>query len=268
MFRLRQVSSTNISPATFSEEAEEQIIDGLLNLSLFNRPGLQRRLACYPYANINSKNRLIIDLMSELWPVKAGRNLFSIFNDFEIFLIGSKKRGHFIHQFEVFLLGLNFINIIIRLKKENIDGIFGRKEIEKIFEIWLLTATTHDFGYPLQEATSIIKNLSNLYGNLGMQSVVAQLNSMQNEDTLLKEIESLHVPAGERDVTQTENQIVHSMIIDAIKDTLNITAEEAKQVKSVLIEEKRHGYVSAVLLCRNLVEQWCVIEKQRKLHFC
>jgi len=249
MFFLSRPDTLNVSTSTLTQEAEENLIIKLLLHDTFVDPAIQRKLACYPYANANIKSKLICELMKDIWPEKAADILFPVFKNFEIFLTGSGKRGHFIHQFEVYLLGFNLI-LAIKEKKAEILNIFGEISEEIIYQTWLITATAHDFGYPLQEAISITEFLSAQYEQLGMHDISKRYRDIQDKNLILNEIQSLElheVPEVSIDIKQE--------IFEALKLTLNLEDKLIQKIIDTLIDEKKHGYISAVVLCRTLIKR-------------
>ena len=250
MFNLSRQDNLNVSTSTITQEAEENLIIKLLSHGNFVEPTKQRKLACYPYANTNTKNKLICDLMKDLWPEKTADILFPVFKKFEVFLTGAGKRGHFVHQFEVYLLGLNLI-LTIKEKKGDINILFGEIAEELIYQTWLLTATAHDFGYPLQEAISITEHLSEQYEQLEMHDISKSYRNIQEDKNLiLNEIQQLEIHEEPEIVVDVQQEI-----IEALKFTLNLSEERVREITEVLIGENKHGYISAIILCRTLMKK-------------
>ena len=235
---------------TFSQQAEANLIESLLELPMFSKIDVQRKLALYPYAATQDKNELICKLMNTLWPVDVSTNLFPSLNDFEIFLTGSGKRGHFIHQFEVFLLGMNLL-ITLMNRAKDIKSLFGTEETEWIYKTWLITSTAHDCGYPLQEAINIKTRLFTLYRNLDMQSMASKYEGIVMNQILAGESELWQLEVKkEGDTPVAPFFKVHDFIAAVVSESLNIDEKEAQKIQKNLIEENKHGYISAAILFR------------------
>lgn len=103
--------------------------------------------------------KCVTQSLKELWVLKAGKeSTYKIFEDFESFekvLFQSPDyRGHYVHQFDVFLLGYYVLNRILAL-----DGVASNNALSAEFRrysnspnfTWMLAATFHDMGYPIEQ---------------------------------------------------------------------------------------------------------------------
>lgn len=76
---------------------------------------------------------------------------FDFYQEFEnILKLDREYRDHFLHQFQVFLLGVIILDGIFNKFQELYKKPF--KEIKKncVFKSWLIASTFHDFAYPLE----------------------------------------------------------------------------------------------------------------------
>lgn len=239
---------------TFSKEAQIGITNSILQHSRFSDPRIQRRLAIYPFENFNRKNALICELMQMLWPLSEETNCFATYQNFENFLLASGKRGHFIHQFEVFLLGLNVLFKLFK-KQSSEGGVFNLADEPNLINTWLLASTMHDFGYPLQIATEMINTLAELYHSLGMTSLgekfkgVKLENLMSNEKDL--DIIRLYPSDNPLLVSSVSLRILMRIVIS---ETLDVSDKEAEEIRGFLENENNHGYVSATILGRTALK--------------
>lgn len=105
--------------------------------------------------NPEQENDIILSCLENLWLRKYGKRVcvsaFSNFNDFEPLLRSIPRyRDHFVHPFQVFLLG----SLVIDQKRDLFANAFRQKipEIEQDTPefTWLLASTFHDITYPVQ----------------------------------------------------------------------------------------------------------------------
>lgn len=239
---------------TMSQAAEIQLVAPLLHLDFFKDITVQRRLAVYPFENNHNKSELICEIMDRIWPSKNGNRLFPIYKSFEHYLTASGKRGHFLHQFEVFLLGLN---ILLKLwtKSNNNKKMFKVNNINELIQVWLLTSTTHDLGYPLQVASDIMDQLSRLYKDLELVNLSAKYNSIKFENEVLNESELKGFVVKSDDDIISYYVSIDKLMYNAIKDSTTLTNEEISNLIDSFIKDKRHGFVSSKILCRTIASE-------------
>lgn len=97
-------------------------------------------------------------------------------------------RDHFLHSFQVFLLGC----YIVKKSIENdfpIEFLSGRN-IESFIRVWFLIAIYHDIGYTVQDLLEIGKKIKDIYFNHISGSSMTNLNIEFSEriDGIFKEI--------------------------------------------------------------------------------
>lgn len=237
--------------STLSRNAEVELVNVLLDFEYFGDPETQRLLSHYPFASYSQKMDLICKLMHSFWSSTIKTDIFPVFKDFDTFLIASGRRGHFVHQFEVFLLGLDLIRRLFD-KAEDPQSSFGFTDPYKVFFTWLLTATSHDFGRPLEVASMIANKLSALYKGLGMEVLSSQYGHLPEKNLLQGENE-LRSVGLESDSKKNVDLALNldSVISNSIRDSLAIEEEDARRINAVLRKEDNHGYVSAAVLCRS-----------------
>lgn len=91
---------------------------------------------------------LALRTIKQLWKERFEIDYPNIQRDFEsVLLLNPKYRDHFLHQFQVFLLGAVILDGIY-----NTDPIkrFNRVTRTRIEDAWLAAATYHDYYYPIQ----------------------------------------------------------------------------------------------------------------------
>jgi len=105
--------------------------------------------------SIENRYKAVLDSISDLW-VNSDKNpsIFRTSKDFEPILQRIPNyRDHFIHSFNVFLLGYYIINEL---------GVTRHNEYFKSHDVnltWMLTATFHDIAYPLQQMESWLNEI-------------------------------------------------------------------------------------------------------------
>lgn len=241
------------SSSNFSEEAERALISGILSDRVFGDPVVRRKLASYVFADFAEKDTLILELMNRLWTLPSANQLFSAFRDFDTAFSLLERKGHFIHQFEVFLLGWNLIVSILPLDfKTCLISKFS--SYERLFYSWLLTSTAHDFGYSLQVAKKLCNKFSKLYDAIHIKnlsnkySTIAKGYDLNGENDLVK-VEVYDVPSRKKYVLD-----IAKFIRDGIQRTLRISNDDAKRIQGLLKKDPNHGYVSAMILCRSYID--------------
>lgn len=108
-----------------------------------------------PLAN---KYSSVLASINRLWlDSEKNPSIFSQTKDFEPILQKNKYyRDHFIHSFNVFLLGYYIINKMREVFPNK--HYFGNNE-DHINLTWMLTSTFHDVAYPVQETESWLNGL-------------------------------------------------------------------------------------------------------------
>lgn len=111
------------------------------------------------------RTSIITEQIEKLWVSIHGKPdtylVFENFNSLEKILFKLPDyRGHYIHQFNVFLLGYYLINKLI--ENEQIKENF-RKYTDKINFVWMLASTFHDMGYPIQELENLFSMFIDMF---------------------------------------------------------------------------------------------------------
>jgi len=104
---------------------------------------------------------IIIEALQRLWVEKyQAREVFKqfeLYKEFEAVLFKDPRyRDHFIHQFQVFLTGLPIIDNYHDRISKRISRSVCRGAFVDIDFSWLLAATFHDIGYPVQQFDALL----------------------------------------------------------------------------------------------------------------
>lgn len=102
----------------------------------------------YRYESEND-HQIAFRVINDLWKKRFGVEYPDIQKDFEVvLLLDPDYRDHFLHEFQVFVLG---VLIIDKLYNEAWVKDFEKKNKSKIEDAWLACSTYHDYNYPVQK---------------------------------------------------------------------------------------------------------------------
>jgi hypothetical protein len=226
----------------------------LLAYKFFRKPKLQILLSNYALQETLDKPDTICQIMRLLWPKSIRGVLFSQFKEFENFLIAVGRRDHFLHQFLVFLLGLNVIQALLQKYQGNRDRerIFKFKDEHYIFYTWLMAATAHDFGYPIEVASNISYKLSNLYRAFGMRNFAKSFGLLRQKLDLTEEDGFDRIEIGDEGsmsrVRKKYEFDINHFLRDQLCSSLKIKKDGADKLLRRLKQKLDHGYIGAIIL--------------------
>ncbi len=238
----------NLFSASLTAETEKKIIRRLICQEFFADPVIQRPIATYYRARPSEKDELILELMKAFWERFSLVDFFNVFRDFDTVFVSMGKKGHFIHQFEVFLLGWCLISELLESRRWS-DFEVNYSEPRDVFSIWLMSATVHDLGYPLEEAGGIIRNFRTLYRKLGMLRLADRYAEINREYNLEDEASLVRL-----DLDGNGPVDFVGLILGHVREELSISVSETKKIRNSLLKENNHGLISAVLLYRSCLE--------------
>ena len=119
----------------------------------FQHNSIRRRRLAEGKKLIGSRAKPVTKAFRELWVVKAEKEstyeVFEGFQQFEKLLFQSPEyRGHYVHQFDVFLLGHYILNKMLK----ECDRISQKLRVSNNPNFtWMLASTFHDMGYPIEQ---------------------------------------------------------------------------------------------------------------------
>lgn len=207
------------------------------------------KLSSYAHKSSEAeKLRLITEMMELLWREGNSAQLLKYFANFERFLRAVGKRDHFIHQFEVYLLGW-FIIHALEIRGYHI-GEFTSLSSELFLQTWLMTAMGHDLGLPLQEEPAIIKVLKELHESVGTRTIAGNYAKLEAK---LSHIGSKGRQILMKDLLSGEGSKIAHQIRAGIKITTGFSLTQTRAVWNTLVKSgKNHGLISAIILGRDL----------------
>ena len=238
--------------------------DRLKELRHTNTTTISRLINVYPGTPQINRPSLIRRIMQYYWKNPYQDEILKKMEEFERYLLALGKREHFIHQFEVMLLGLNFLDIIVD-KTSSPKARFGFDEWIDVFYTWTIAAMGHDFGYPYQVVTEMLNTFSSLYKGLSMHRIGETMSAIAKQTDLLSEFELSHfIPElhGKENVKSLFD--IKRFIKELIKYDLNLDEPELSAIEERLIygEDKashylpNHGYVSALMICQIVLKDF------------
>ena len=204
--------------------------------------------------DLKDKNLIISDVASALF---EGGGMVETFRAFDYFLAISGKRGHFIHQFEVFLLGMN---IILKLKDlgHDLKDIFGFDDIDEIIYCWLIVSTAHDLGYPLESLDDILDTISKLYSKIGFPQLEDKFKKLEIGNLIKENPDFQSIFVDSDDAVSAPDKIeIGKLIHDELVGSLDLEKGEIPKVKELQIKmltKPSHAYASSVLLAKVIIE--------------
>lgn len=183
-----------------SKLASKELVRPLFDISVFRQPPILRRLALYPTADLQTREVIAEyiagNLLSDMFP--RSLELVKVFRQLDYVLAGVGEKRHFVHQFEVFLLGSTILSKLLKARGA-LPTLPGSSESD-IFRGWMIAALFHDLGKPTEKVKEIAKALNKIYQTLGSAEnilSVDQLPSVTNtalEDTVKDRLEAFIGP--------------------------------------------------------------------------
>lgn len=226
-----ELQSEHIS---FSQEATQKLLKPLLKEGIFFDKNLIYALSCYPFLNDKGKIDLIRTTTKEIWPFKEQGQLNELLANFELLLRSVNKRDHYIHQFEVFLVGWILIDCIF----DNYPLIFAEEKSD-VLHMWFVASMCHDIGYTIEHYKTICCNLNDLYSKLGVGCLQS---SFSDDSEAYKNCDYLNIlnslsPDG-TDVTRLNQLLANSS---------KLKKDEIDNLITNMQKALDHGYYGALL---------------------
>jgi hypothetical protein len=189
---------------------------------------------------------LVLDALHSLWVEKYEKQevyrRFEIYQEFEKILFKDPRyRDHFIHQFQVFLLGITIIDKHYDAIKKSYSRIFKNISGKNIDFGWLLAATFHDIGYLIQQfdkwLNAFFKEFLNIQ-DLPIALDLGKLFLIRNFQEYIDKLTSLYR-------TLYQNDSIKDWIYDGPHQFDN---NFRKLLTTKLVEDRNHGIISSLIL--------------------
>lgn len=203
--------------------------------------------------NSDDEDEIVLKYLEKLWLKKYGKRLsvkvFSNFKDFEPILRNIRGyRDHFIHPFQVFLLGSLVIDRNYDLFTRMIQARMPNIEIDTPEFAWLLASTFHDIGYPIQMFKDFTgKFFSDFLHTEKVGVVVDFKNVLLDGETLnfVDQLASLYDFCNSDE--GSEQWIFNSRCV--------INTKIRERLLKSLVNDQNHGVLSSLTLLKKIAQE-------------
>ncbi|MBA7715489.1 hypothetical protein ES703_124537 [subsurface metagenome] len=139
---------------------------------------------------------IVVEWVKKLWnnhiKLQKIASSFDFYEDFESILkLDREYRDHFLHQFQVFLLGILILDGIFHKFQDSYKKPFTRLDKNSAFKSWLMASTFHDFAYPLERYTKwndeLFERLLNIKKSpteIGFEKITTEKNFLEYLDQI------------------------------------------------------------------------------------
>ena len=214
---------------------------------------LKRFIYSYPKCNWLDRPK-IIRMIMEYYDDVYLKSIILTSEKFEKFLLALGKREHFVHQFEVMLIGLHMLSIIVP-KTPNCKSVFGFDDRCDIWKCWVQTAFGHDFGYPLEVIHDLLMAKSDLFKKLEFEETSRDLEYIANKIHTNAELENVLIFAqSESSIKSVLN--VDLFIKESIVRILKISNDYADELLNKFKVDLDHGFISSRLVIRKTIKEY------------
>ena len=204
------------SSINFSEVAQEKLIIDVLRDDYFKCSPLQRQLASYPCAYEDEKDKIVLFTMDHFWG-KDGS--FEVMRDFDRLYSILGTKGHFIHQFEVFLLGFFIIQKI--LQTDNGSTLINKFGVKNLYDSWMIASTAHDIGYPLQLQNKLAVKLAEMYRKLNFKNLSKRYRDITSDIKIIDEKNLLFARIFNSESGLNEKVYIPELLFNCVKHSLD-----------------------------------------------
>ena len=141
--------------------------------------------------------KIVVNYVKKLWEIHLPlliktTSSFDFYQEFESILkLDIAYRDHFLHQFQVFLLGTLIIDKIFHKFQNSYKKTFENIDKSSIFKSWLITSTFHDFAYPLERYTKWndelfykLLNIKKSPTEIGFEKITMEKNFLEYLDQI------------------------------------------------------------------------------------
>lgn len=208
----------------------------------------------------NSIKNHLINLASSVDLNIVLKILKSVGKEFEEILgTDIKYREHFVHQYQVFLLGYYIINQFDPFKEEligyvkNLNNLYGFKEV---LQIWFIVSLFHDLGYVVGKMD---KWLLKFLNRLQITSMKDDSNNRDNEISKLKEKLRKKITLIDINWSDLHLSLEKEKIIILSKLTNIFKSKRPEELSEILddvfFDKHDHGLISGLSLIKILLSK-------------
>ena len=189
---------------------------------------------------------IVVKWVKKLWEnhlsLTQTASSFDFYKEFESILkLDREYRDHFLHQFQVFLLGTLILDGIFHKFQDSYKKPFDHLSENSVFKSWLITSTFHDFAYPLERYTKwndeLFERLLNLKESptkIGFEKITTEKNFLEYLDQIDHLISCYKTPGSKWCFKKpyTTNENLRRFLLNKI------------------VHERNHGVLSSLALLK------------------
>lgn len=195
------------------------------------------------------KIQLIKNIINKVLEIYHKDSDFTKFYDtwikFEVILYIVEIRDHFIHNFETFILGLYFLDTLYTA------DILNDNSHDNKFK-WTFTSIMHDIGYAVEKSKNVLNRISDLYTDLGMNTISSKINTFNLDNLVLNEMYYVTLDRTDSYPGECVSINIKSILVKHLNEIFQ-TNSISDEIFKDLEKNFNHGLVSAVLLIRQLL---------------
>lgn len=139
---------------------------------------------------------IVVTWVKKLWnnhlDLPGITSSFDFYEDFEnILKLDREYRDHFLHQFQVFLLGTIILDGIFHEFQESYRKPFAKLGKKSVFKSWLIASTFHDFAYPLERYVKWNDELFDRLLNIKKSPTIIGFEKITTEKNFLEYLDQI-----------------------------------------------------------------------------
>jgi len=224
--------------------AQEDLILPLLSASLKIHTRFKAAIARFPFVDIKGKIGIISQISKGVWPFNKHPELLGCLNKFERMLRALDKRDHYVHQFNVFLLGWQILSALYKKEPELTNG----ESIKDSLLAWFTASIFHDIGYVLESLPKALLFFEGIYRELELNPLADQFQMLSQEtcSTFLPDIKT----------SLFSNLSPDKCLKSFIEESLDVSPSISSAVLADLANTNNHGLFSALLFLKSLPDSY------------
>lgn len=193
----RAVITLATSPPSYQMNINRNLLEKMKTLSkeVIYREDINDFCKSYLTQRVDDYN-IVLKWVKDLWKkyikIPEITSSFDFYGDFEnILKLDKEYRDHFLHQFQVFLLGTLILDGIYNKFQEYYKKPFENLSEKSVFKSWLMVSTFHDFAYPLEryakwndELFKRLLNINNSLTVIGFEKIITERKFIEYLDQM------------------------------------------------------------------------------------
>ena len=253
---LTSYSNISVNAVTISTDGITAIVNSIKDMPIFD--GVKGQLMDYcsplhstrPYSVSIEKITGIMSKVLENIKQPEMASFYAGWIKFEGLLSICGVRDHFVHNFETFLLGAYLLQVF---RQSYIGWVPTDHDLNEIVFGWVLASGFHDLGYAVEKYNDIGKNLAELFGKYGLNSIVDQVKSLELNEKALEELYALNLGPGAHPDKGAIN--LRLILLDELCSQLQLGSEDADDALHKLGNPLGHGLAGCCLLLKEIIKE-------------